>query len=66
MNLRSFHALLILLSAALAVLFGFWCLDMYRREDGITTLVAAAASFATAAGLLVYDSWFLRKTKALR
>jgi uncharacterized membrane protein YcjF (UPF0283 family) len=66
MNLRSVHALLILLSAALAVLFGFWCLDQYRRQDGITALVAAVASFTAALGLVVYDSWFLRKTRALR
>ena len=38
MNLRWVHALLILLSAALAVLFGLWCLDLYGREDGIATL----------------------------
>jgi uncharacterized membrane protein YcjF (UPF0283 family) len=66
MNLRSVHALLILLSAALAVLFGLWCLDLYRRQDGITALVAAMASFTAALGLVVYDSWFLRKTRALR
>ena len=66
MNLRWFHALLILLSAALAVLFGFWCLDLYRRQDGIATLVAAIASFAASFGLVAYDSWFLRKTRSLR
>jgi hypothetical protein len=66
MNLRSVHALLILLSAVLAVMFGLWCLDLYRRQDGITALVAAVASFAAALGLVVYDSWFLRKTRALR
>jgi hypothetical protein len=66
MNLRSFHALLIFLSAALAVLFGLWCLDLYRRQDGITTLIATVASFAAAVGLLAYDSWFLRKTRTLR
>ena len=66
MNLRWFHALLILLSAALAVLFGLWCLSQYGREDGIGTLVAAIASFAVSFGLVVYDSWFLRKTRTLR
>ena len=64
MNLRFFHALLILLSAALAVLFGVWCLDVGR--DGVANLPAAVAAFAVAFGLLVYDSWFLRKTRALR
>ena len=66
MNLRLVHALLILLSAALAVLFGLWCLDQYRRQDGVTTLVAALLSFAASFGLVMYDSWFLRKTRTLR
>jgi len=66
MNLRLVHALLILCSAALAVLFGLWCLAQYGREDGIPALVAAIASFAVSIGLVVYDSWFLRQTRALR
>jgi hypothetical protein len=66
MNLRWFHALLILLSAALAVLFGLWCLSEYGRRDGLTPLVSAIASFAVSFGLIMYDSWFLRKTRTLR
>jgi hypothetical protein len=66
MNLRWFHALLILLSAALAVLFGLWSLDLYRRGDGIVSLVVAIASFGASFGLVMYDSWFLRKTRTLR
>jgi hypothetical protein len=66
MNLRSIHAVVILFSAALALLFGLWCLDLYRRQDGMAPLIAAVASFAASIGLVVYDSWFLRKTRALR
>jgi len=66
MNLRLFHALLILLSAALAVLFGVWCLGQDSREDGVASLVAAVTAFAVSCGLVVYDSWFLRKTRTLR
>jgi hypothetical protein len=66
MNLRWFHALLILLSAALAVLFGVWCLALYEREDGTASLLAAIVAFAVSFGLVVYDSWFLRKTRTLR
>ncbi|HJR60357.1 MAG TPA: hypothetical protein VJ813_13180 [Vicinamibacterales bacterium] len=66
MNLRWFHALLILLSAALAVLFGVWCLVQYGRDNGIASLLAAIAAFAVSFGLVVYDSWFLRKTRTLR
>lgn len=66
MNLRWVHAVLILLSAALAVLFGLWCLGVYAREGGVASLLAAIAAFAVSVGLVVYDSWFLRKTRALR
>jgi hypothetical protein len=66
MNLRSVHALLIFLSAVLGVLFGFWCLGLYGRGDGVASLLAAVASFAVSLGLVVYDSWFLRKTRTLR
>ncbi len=66
MNLRWFHALLILLSALLAVVFGTWCLGQYGRGGGSANVVAAVASFALSLGLVAYDSWFLRKTRALR
>jgi hypothetical protein len=65
MNLRLFHALLILLSAALAVMFGLWSLGVFGRADGASSLPAAVAAFALALGLVVYDSWFLRKTRSL-
>ena len=66
MNLRSVHALLIALSAALAVLFGIWCLGLYGRGNGVGSLLAAVAAFTVSLGLVVYDSWFLRKTRPLR
>ena len=66
MSLRWVHALLILLSAALAVLFGVWCLGQYGREDGVVSLLGAVAAFAVSLGLVIYDSWFLRKTRTLR
>jgi hypothetical protein len=66
MNLRLVHAGLIFLSAVLAVLFGIWCLNVYGRQDGVAPLIAAIAAFATSFGLVVYDRWFLRKTRTLR
>ena len=65
MNLRMVHALLILLSAALAVLFGLWCLSQYSRGEGLVALVAGITSFVVSVGLVAYDSWFLRKTRTL-
>jgi hypothetical protein len=66
MNLRWVHAMLILLSAALAVLFGIWCLAQYGRDQAIGSLVAGVTAFAVSLGLVIYDSWFLRKTRTLR
>ena len=66
MNLRSVHAVLIFLSAVLAVLFGVWCLAQYGRGGGVADLLGAVSAFAVAVGLVVYDSWFLRKTRSLR
>jgi hypothetical protein len=66
MNLRAVHAILILLSAILAVLFGVWCLSQYGRGGGTGMLFAGGVSFAMSAGLVVYDSWFLRKTRSLQ
>ena len=66
MSLRWVHAGLILLSAALAVLFGIWCLAVYQRQEGAASLLAAIVAFAVSFGLVVYDRWFLRKTRTLR
>jgi F0F1-type ATP synthase assembly protein I len=66
MNLRWVHAVLILLSALLAVIFGVWCLMLYGREGGVASLVGGIAAFAVSLGLVVYDSWFLKKTRMLR
>jgi hypothetical protein len=66
MNLRWVHAVLILLSAVLAVLFGVWCLARYGRDEGVASLLAAVGAFAVSFGLVLYDSWFLRKTRTLR
>jgi len=66
MNLRWVHAVLILLSAALAVVFGIWCLGAYGRDGGAGRLIAGILAFGVSGGLIVYDSWFLRKTRTLR
>jgi ABC-type nickel/cobalt efflux system permease component RcnA len=66
MNLRFIHAGLILCSAALAVLFGLWSLGVAGLGNGSSSLPAGIASFAVAAGLVAYDSWFLKKTRTLR
>ena len=59
MNLRWVHAVLIMLSALLAALFGLWSLGEYG-------LLTATMAFAVSLGLVFYDSWFLRKTRRMR
>ena len=49
-----------------AVVFGIWSLDVYARGHNTGSLVAAIVAFAVSVGLVVYDSWFLRKTRMLR
>lgn len=66
MNLRFMHAGLILISAALAVLVGLWSLGVAGLGNGSSSLPAGITSFAVAAGLVAYDSWFLKKTRTLR
>jgi len=46
MNLRLVHAGLIMMSAALAVFVGIWCLAQYSRGHAIMSLVWAMLSFA--------------------
>ena len=66
MNLRLVHAFLIIMSAALAVLFGVWCLGLYGQGHATSALVSAVTAFVVSGGLIAYDSWFLRKTRTLR
>jgi len=47
------------------VVFGAWCLEQYGQGGGSGYMTAAIAAFAASLGLVVYDSWFLRKTRAL-
>jgi hypothetical protein len=66
MNLRLFHAFLIFLCAALAVLLGSYCLALYGRDGGLASLLSGIASFVMSVVLVAYDSWFLRKTRMLQ
>jgi hypothetical protein len=65
MNLRAVHLVFIGAATALAALLGWWCLNLYRTEDGAGALLGAVGSFAAALGLVAYGSWFLRKTRQL-
>ena len=57
MSLRGFHLLFISASILLAVGLGAWCLPAHP--------VAAGAALVVALALVVYGTWFLRKTGSL-
>jgi hypothetical protein len=57
---------LIMLSRGTRGAVRVWCLSKYGQGAGVGSLVAAIAAFAVSFGLVVYDSWFLRKTRTLR
>jgi hypothetical protein len=65
MSLKTFHIVFITMSFLLAVAFGAWCLRVADAEGEGPWRIAAMASFAAAAALVVYGVWFLRKLRRL-
>ena len=57
MSLKGFHVLFISASVLLAIGLGAWCLPEHKG--------GAVASFAAAALLVGYETWFLRKARTL-
>ena len=57
MTLKGFHILFISASVLLALGMGAWCLPAHKA--------AAIGSFAVAALLVAYESWFLAKARRL-
>ena len=64
-NLRKFHAVFIACSSALALVFGVWVLRSSNLAGG-ARLAAGLGAFLVAAGLIVYEAWFLRSTRGSR
>jgi hypothetical protein len=65
-SLKAFHVLFIAAATVLAGGLGVWCLREHAAaSDGAGTIACAVASFAAAAGLVAYGTWFLRKVKGL-
>ena len=64
MSLKAFHVIFI--TAASAMLFGVggWMIHAYRSPEGATgDLVWGIVSIAAGLGLIVYERFFLKKTK---
>ncbi len=63
MSLKAFHIVFIALSFGLALVFGTWCLHLHRLDGQTSYLALGVSSFVTAALLIVYGSWFLKKLR---
>ena len=64
MSLKVFHVIFITAACVLAFGFGLRMLDTYRSGDGTTSdLVFGVCSLVVGAGLIVYEYFFLKKTK---
>ncbi len=64
MSLKAFHIVFITAASALAFGFGVWSLRAYSSADGFTQdLLFGVGSLAVGSGLLVYERYFLKKTR---
>jgi len=63
-SLKAFHVIFISAAVLLAVWLGLWAWDQRQaQQDGGSWTALAVGAFGAAAGLVVYEVWFLRKTK---
>jgi uncharacterized membrane protein HdeD (DUF308 family) len=66
MSLKAFHLVFITAAVLLAFGFGAWLLMEYRSPDGrIWDLVFGLVSLIAGIGLILYERYFLKKTKKL-
>ena len=65
MSLRSFHALFIAVSVLMSVGVGVWAVGSWQPAAVAARISLALLSFASAIGLTVYGTRFLRKTRKM-
>jgi len=65
MSLRFFHAFFIGASSLMALGVGIWAVGSWQADAAMGWLALAALSFSSTAGLVLYGTRFLRKTREL-
>ncbi len=65
MSLRFFHVFFVAASVLMALGVGAWAVNAWQGDGATSWLALAGLSFGGAAGLTVYGSRFLKKTRAL-
>jgi hypothetical protein len=64
MSLKAFHLIFITAASAMAFGCGVWALKNYWAPGGtLTELLVGLGSILAAVGLIVYERYFLKKTK---
>jgi hypothetical protein len=63
MSLKAFHLVFITAATVLAFGFGVWLAKNFFSTGGAGNLISALLSFVTGIGLIVYECYFLKKTK---
>lgn len=64
MSLKAFHLVFITSAIVLAFGFGAWLLKGFFSPDGrVGHLVSGIVSMAVGVGLILYECYFLKKTK---
>jgi hypothetical protein len=63
MSLKAFHLVFITAAILLAFGFGVWLAKNFFSTGGGGNLVSALLSFAAGIGLIIYECYFLKKTK---
>jgi hypothetical protein len=63
MSLKAFHLVFITVATLLAFGFGVWLAKNFFSTGGTGNLISALLSFGAGIGLIVYECYFLKKTK---
>jgi hypothetical protein len=63
MSLKAFHLVFITAATLLAFGFGGWLAKNFFAGGGAGNLISALLSFGAGIGLIVYECYFLKKTK---
>ena len=63
MSLKAFHLVFITAATVLAFGFGIWLAKNFFSTGGTGNLISALLSFGAGIGLIVYECYFLKKTK---
>ena len=63
MSLKAFHLVFITAAILLSFGFGIWLAKNFFSTGGTGNLISALLSFGAGIGLIVYECYFLKKTK---